>query len=399
MARCGIGEIAAQDHGEEYSLSQEVRVLVHGTGFAGQGHVEAFREAGAEIVGIVGRTPSVVEQVADDLKIAYRGTDWAKALKECQPNTVSIGTPGGAHYDAIKQAISAGCHVFCDKPLTVDGATAADLNQQAKDKAVKTAYAATFRYMPHVLFAKRLVADGAIGEPQEVECISHFNLEKDIPFGWSHRKADGGGRLNNNFTHKLSIVTSVIGEDILSIKGDVRDDLGKAPIVKGVHNFKTRREHIPDDLNDPSLEWGQSDVEWSYTVLARIKSSIAEQPVSVLFKHGGLQPRFHDDHIVFYGSEGAIHIKGHYGSGPLFHYGPDKTWKELDLPQDIADRIPNAKGDTERNWRYLIREFVGDIQGAEHETYQSFEDGSLYQNLIDLIRQNDGWFQVSSLRG
>jgi len=76
---------------------------------------------------------------------------------------------------------------------------------------VKTAYAASFRYMPHVLFAKRLVAEGAIGEPQEVECISHFNLEKDIPFGWSHRAEQGGGRLNNNFTHKLSIVTSVIG--------------------------------------------------------------------------------------------------------------------------------------------------------------------------------------------
>lgn len=379
-------------------MGQKVRVLVHGTGFAGQGHVEAFREAGAEIVGIVGRTPSVVEQVADDLGIAYRGVDWAQALKDCEPNTVSIGTPGGAHYDAIKQAIAAGCHVFCDKPLTVDGASAADLNQQAQAKGVKTAYAATFRYMPHVLFAKRLVAEGAIGEPQEVECLSHFNLEKDIPFGWSHRKADGGGRLNNNFTHKLSIVSSVIGEDILAIKGDVRDDLGKAPIVEGVHNFKTRREHIPDDLNDPNLEWGQSDVEWSYTVLARIESALAKQPVSVLFKHGGLQPRFHDDHIVFYGSEGAIYIKGHYGSGPLFHYGADKTWKELDLPQDIADRIPNAKGDTERNWRYLIREFVSDIQGAEHEKYQSFEDGSLYQNLIDLIRQNEGWIQVSSLR-
>jgi predicted dehydrogenase len=75
--------------------------------------------------------------------------------------------------------------------------------------------------MPHIIYAKRLVAEGLIGEPVEAECISHFNLERDIPFGWSHRMEDGGGRLNNNFTHKISIVTSVIGEKILSIGGSV----------------------------------------------------------------------------------------------------------------------------------------------------------------------------------
>jgi len=105
--------------------------------------------------------------------------------------------------------------------------------------------------------------------------------------------------------------------------GEVRDDMGRAPIVKGVHNFKTRREHIPDDLNDPSLEWGESNVEWSYNVTAKLESPFAKNPVSVLFKHGGLHPRFNQDYIIFYGSKGAIYIKGHYGSGPLYLYGAD----------------------------------------------------------------------------
>ncbi len=375
-------------------MSTTLRVLVHGTGFAGQGHAEAFRYVGAEIVGIVGRTPHVVEEVCAKMDIPYGGTDWDAALEDLKPDIVSIATPGGAHYAAIKSAIAQGCHVFCDKPMTTEGETAEELYHLAEAKNVKTAYAASFRYMPHVLHAKRLVADGAIGEPQEVECISHFNLEKDIPFGWSHRKEQGGGRLNNNFTHKLSIVTSVIGEKILDIKADVRDDLGKAPIVKGVHNFKTRRDHIPDDLNDPNLEWGESNVEWSYTVMARLESSFAKQPVSVLFRHGGLRPRFNDDHIVFYGSAGALYIKGHYGSGPLYLYSADKKWVEVTLPADIAADVPDVEGDTERNWRYLIREFVKDIKGETFTPYQSFKEGSQYQRLIDLIRRNDNWTDV-----
>lgn len=380
-------------------MSQKPKVLIHGTGFAGQGHAEAFRYAGAEVVGIVGRTPDVVAQVAKDMGIAYAGTDWAQALIDCRPDIVSIGTPGGAHYDAIKQAIAQGCHVFSDKPLTINGDEADELRDLAAAKPVKTAFAASFRYMPEVMHAKRLVAEGTIGDVQEVECISHFNLEKDIPFGWSHRAEQGGGRLNNNFTHKLSIVTSVVGEEILAIKGDVRDDLGKAPIVEGVHNFKTRRDFIPKDLNDPALQWGESNVEWSYTVLARLQSPFATQPVSVLFKHGGLQPRFNEDYIAFYGSKGAIYIKGHYGDGPLYLYGADKQWTQTLLPADIAANLPDVAGDTERNWRYLIREFVRDIEGQDVPPYQGFKEGALYQRLIDLIRENGDWINVKGLQG
>ncbi len=371
-------------------MDRKLKVLISGTGFAGQGHTDAFRNAGTEVVGMVGRTPSVLNEVAKKKGIPYAGTNWQQALKNCQPDIVSIGTPGGAHYETITQAIEFGCHVFCDKPLTDSGASAIALYEQAKKKGVKTAFASSFRYMPHIIHAKQLVANGAIGEPVEVECISHFNLERDIPFGWSHRKEAGGGRLNNNFTHKLSIVTSVIGEKILSISGAVRDDMGKAPIVKGVHNFKTRREHIPKDLNDPSLEWGESNVEWTYTVMAQLESPMATKPVSILFKHGGLNPRFNEDHIVFYGTKGAIYIKGHYGHGPLYTWDQkDKTWQELGLPKDIANNQPKVDGDTERNWQYLVREFVKDINGETFEPYQTFKEGCLYQQLIDIIRKND----------
>jgi predicted dehydrogenase len=374
-----------------------LKVLIAGTGFAGQGHADAFRAAGTDVVGIVGRTPHVVQDVAAKMGIPFAGCDWQEALDACQPDIVSIATPGGAHYTPIKQAIAFGCHVFCDKPMTDDSATAIELNALAQANGIKTAYAASFRYAPSVLHAKRLVAAGAIGEPTEVECISHFNLEREIPFGWSHRKKDGGGRLNNNFTHTLSIVASVVGEKILNIIGEVRDDLGRAPIVEGVHNFATRRNFIPMDLNDPALKWGISDVEWSYTVMAQLESPLAEKPVSVLFKHGGLVPRFHDDHIVFYGTKGAIYIKGHYGSGQLFHYGDDKTWRDLPLPADIAAAIPDVAGETEQCWHTLARLFVRDIRGEATEPYPTFAEGSQYQQIIDLIRKNDNWTDVSGL--
>ena len=374
-----------------------LRVLIAGTGFSGQGHTEAFRDAGAEVVGMVGRTEHVVTEVAAKMGLPYADTDWQAARAACKPDIVSIGTPGGAHSLPIEQAIEAGCHVFVDKPMTHSGETAVVLLDLAEAKGVKTAYAASFRYTPSVLHAKRLVAEGAIGEPHEVECISHFNLERETPFGWSHRAEQGGGRLNNNFTHSLSIVTSVVGDKILKIAGEVRDDLGKAPIVEGVHNFTTRRSFIPENLDDPALEWGFSNVEWSYAVMAQIESPFAPKPVSVLFKHGGLVPRFHEDHIVFYGRHGAIYLQGHSGQGQLSLWGEDKSWTELPLPQDIRAGVTNFEGETEQCWLYLVREFVKDIRGGTVDPYPTFREGSQFQRINDLIRRSDNWTDVSGL--
>ncbi|TEW56834.1 Gfo/Idh/MocA family oxidoreductase [Psychromonas sp. RZ22] len=371
-------------------MTDKKKVLVYGTGFAGQGHAQAFRDAGAQVVGIVGRNANVVKDVAQQLSIPYFATDWALALEECKPDIVSIATPGGAHVEPITQAINAGCHVFCDKPLSESGESASKLYKLALEKNVKTAFASSFCYMPHIIQAKEMVAQGLIGEPLEVECISHFNLDKNIPFGWSHRIESGGGRLNNNFTHLVSIVTSVIGENILSVHGEVRNDMPKAPVVDGVHNFTQRRNFIPKDLNDPSLEWKDCNVEWSYTVLMQLESRVpAKQPVSVLFKHGGLVPRFNEDHLVFHGSKGSIYIKGHYGNGPLYFWdkNTDKEWQEVPLPTAISELLPDIKDDTQRSWTHLATQLVKDVNGEVVAPYQTFKEGSEYQQIIDTIRK------------
>lgn len=373
-------------------------LLVFGTGFAGEGHAKAFRDAGVEVVGIVGRNADVASEVAKKLNISYSGTDWTEALNVCKPDIVSIATPGGAHVVPIKEAINFGCHVFCEKPLSEGGDSAKEIYQLAVEKKVKTAFAASFCYMPYIMHAKALIAEGAIGEPREVECISHFNLEKNIPFGWSHTIEAGGGRLNNNFTHLLSIISSVIGENFLSVTGEVRNDMPKAPVVEGVHNFMTRRNFIPEDIQDPDLQWNDCDVEWSYTVMMQVESRFpATNPVSVLFKHGGLVPRFNEDHLVFHGSKGSIYIKGNYGAGPLYLYGEDKEWTEVKLPADIAEALPNIEDDTQRSWTYLASQFVKDLNGENVAPYLTFKEGAEYQHIIDLIRKNDRGVEVNKL--
>jgi len=68
------------------------------------------------------------------------------------------------------------------------------------------------------------------------------------------------------------------------------------------------------------------------------------------------------------------------------------------LPADIIASTPDVEGDTEQNWRYLIRELVNDIKGEEVQPYLTFQEGSQYQQIIDLIRENDNWTDVTHLK-
>jgi len=369
-----------------------IKVLIHGTGFAGQGHAEAFRQAGAEIVGMVGRTESVVYETAKKMGIPYSSTSWPDALKECQPDIVSIGTPGGAHFEPVMQAMEQGCHVFCDKPMAESASNALKMYKKSEEKGVKTAYAASFRYMPNIIFTKQMLEEGVIGQPREAEFISHFNLDPAIPHGWSHELSQGGGRLNNNFVHLLSIARYVFGENLHSVLGQVRNDMLQAPVVDGVHNFMERRNFIPKDLNDPSLKWKDADAEWSYTVMAKIKSDYpADNPVSVLFKHGGIVPHFDDNHLVFYGSEGAIYIKGHYGGGQLYLSKNQGEWQQIDTSESITSQQPDVADDTLRSWIVLAQKLVDDLEGKPVEAYQGFKDGWEYQEIIESIRAEEPW--------
>lgn len=374
----------------------ELTALILGSGFAAQGHTLALRDAGVTVIGMVSRTAEVVERIAASLGIPFAGVNFEEALSTLKPDIVAVATPGGAHFEPVMAALEAGCHIYCDKPLAATPSQAKLMYQKAVAVGVKTAYAASYCYQPHALFAQELIAEGAIGEPLEVECVSHFNLDPLIPFGWSHRLEDGGGRLNNNFTHKLSIVESVLGGRVSAVSGEVRNDMPQAPLVSGVHDFRYRRQFSPSSADEPGLKWGKANAEWSYTVLAHIDpQQPVQQPVSAVFRHSALQPRFSPDYIAFYGREGAIYIQGHYAQGPLSLSQKRGSWVEMPLPARILHTLPDVEDDTQRNWNQLARKFVADIRGQGDIEYQTFQDGWIYQEIIEFIRNGDGWMDCS----
>lgn len=95
-----------------------LRVLVIGCGNMGASHARAYHaNPGYEVVGLVAPTPKRRAPLAAELGGVAEFDDVAAAMSATNPDVVSVNTYPDAHHALVKQALEAGCHVFCEKPL------------------------------------------------------------------------------------------------------------------------------------------------------------------------------------------------------------------------------------------------------------------------------------------
>lgn len=377
-------------------MKAPLRAVVLGCGFAGQGHAHALRACGVQIEAITGRNEAIVSAVAKKLQIPQAITDWAPALATIRPDIVAVATPGGTHVEMIRGALEHRCHLFVEKPLANTVEDAGLLYRLAEAAGVKTAYAASFRYQPSVPLARELILTGEIGPLREIECVSHYRWPRLASFGWPHRLETGGGRLNNNFTHKLAIVLAVTAGKITAVAGETRNDLFRAPVGPPSHDFRDFARSALTAAEATKCEWREVNSDWAYTVLARISTERdASDTISATFRHSALTASKTSDYIAFYGEEGTIHVNGGYAQGPLYVSDQEGRWRKRTTPKHILKRLPGVEDDVQRNWNYLAREFVADIRGEGDAGYLRFRDGWKFQEIIDAVRRGSGWTQIS----
>jgi predicted dehydrogenase len=99
---------------------------------------------------------------------------------------VLIATPIGTHYQLSKAALSAGKHVFVEKPLTSSAAQCAALTALAAERNLTLMVGHTFIYSPPVRKVKELIDSGELGEVRFVT-MQRVNLglhQKDVNVIW-----------------------------------------------------------------------------------------------------------------------------------------------------------------------------------------------------------------------
>lgn len=94
--------------------------------------------------------------------------DSTEAMAAPGLEAVIISTPTASHEALVREALSRGLHVFCEKPLTLTSGSSRDLADLAAEKGAVTQVGYHNRFVATFAEMKRLVSEGALGRVSHV---------------------------------------------------------------------------------------------------------------------------------------------------------------------------------------------------------------------------------------
>ncbi len=133
--------------------------------------------SGVEVVAVASRDAERARRYADERGIERSHGSYEALLEDPGVQAVYISLPNGMHVDWSIQALQAGKHVLCEKPLSCSEAQArrAFDAADAADRLLMEAF--MWRHNPQTKRMRELVAEGAIGRLRAVQSAFSFRLQ------------------------------------------------------------------------------------------------------------------------------------------------------------------------------------------------------------------------------
>ena len=152
---------------------------------------------------------------------------------------IDICTPGDSHAEIAIAALAAGKHVLCEKPLanSVEEAVAmTEAAEVAARRGVRSMVGFTYRRVPAIALARRLVQEGRIGTIRHVRAqyLQDWITDPEFPLVWRLRKDDAGsGALGDIGAHIVDLTKYITGQSLASVTAMMETFVSERPLPSG----------------------------------------------------------------------------------------------------------------------------------------------------------------------
>jgi predicted dehydrogenase len=218
----------------------EIGVGLVGYKFMGRAHSNAYRQVGRffdvdpspRMAAICGRDEAGVSEAAQTLGWESYETDYRRLIARDDVGLVDVVTPGNTHREIVLSALEAGKHVLCEKPLANGLAEAREMLTAARNAGTVNMVCFNYRRVPAVQLARKLIADGRLGEIRHWRAtyLQDFIMEPDFPLIWRLQKeVAGSGALGDIGAHIVDLAHFVVGP-IAEVTGMTETFIGERPM-------------------------------------------------------------------------------------------------------------------------------------------------------------------------
>jgi predicted dehydrogenase len=136
-------------------------------------------------------------------------------LDRMAPEIVVVATPPGSHFELTRQALLAGCHVFCEKPFMATLEEAAEIAALSRERERWVVVNNQYRFMNMHVAAKRQIGTPEFGDLLFVRMEQTFFRTPQTEAGW--RGQDVQRTCKDFGTHVFDLCRFFFGEDPLAI--------------------------------------------------------------------------------------------------------------------------------------------------------------------------------------
>ena len=130
-------------------------------------------------------------------------------------DVVIIATTNEAHKDLAIEALKAGKHVICEKPVTLSSADLEEIMEVAKNCDAVFTIDQNRRTNHDFVMMRRQVESGIIGKPYVIE--SRVEGSRGMPTGWRTIKRLGGGMMLDWGVHLIDQIMYMIPEKVVNV--------------------------------------------------------------------------------------------------------------------------------------------------------------------------------------
>ena len=272
-------------------------------------------------------------------------TDYNVALSDPEVEAVFVLTPNYSHYTISMDALKAGKHVMCEKPITVNYALSVEMAEAAKKCNKILNIGVCNRYHKSVELIEEMNREGKLGRLYHVYCS--FRAFRSIPGlggAFTDKSKSGGGVLIDWGIHFLDLILYVLGG--AKLDNGTCDTFSE--MAKDMKTYRYNRMWAEDTAD---FENGVNDVDDS------VSGYIRTDKASISF-NGAWAENINDEKsmfVDFMGGKGGVRLT--YGGQFTFFDGQtlDSVVSEHEIPnmylREDGDFILSCEsGEKNRNY-------------------------------------------------
>ena len=203
-----------------------IKTAIFGTGFIGRVHLDAVRRLEAvDLAALADTNMDVARRLGAGFAIPKVAADYRSILNDPAIDAVHICTPNAQHYAMAKEALEAGKHVACEKPLATTVEEAQELVALAAQTGLRNCVCHNLRYYPMVQQLRRMREAGELGEILSVQGgYSQDWLLYDTDWNWRiDSKVGGVSRCMADIgSHWFDMVEHVTGLRVTELCADLQ---------------------------------------------------------------------------------------------------------------------------------------------------------------------------------